>query len=84
METEVKDFFQFLKQNRLDDITAPGEAVLPKKGAKAAVEVTIKTMQCCDNYQRWTPMEVRREIYATMAPLARSLGIPQEQYILIV
>ncbi len=81
---EVGKFLNFLKQKKLDNVVSKGEAVLQQKGPKEAIVATIEALQCCDEFQRWMPSDVRMDIRAEFYPIARSLGIPQQNYILIV
>lgn len=81
---EVGKFLNFLKQKKLDNVASKGEAVLRQKGPKEAIVATIEAFQCCDEFQRWTPLDVRMDIRAEFYPLARAFSIPQSDYILIV
>lgn len=83
-EGKVEEFFEFLKGNKLGHIANAGEKVLLTGGPKGAIEAAIKAMQCCGNYSRWTPMDVRNEVKAMIGPIARNLGIPHSDFIMIV
>lgn len=78
----VKEVVSVLDDNGFGEIAS---AVSKKiENPKVAIQTAIDALQCCGEYQRWTSRHAREAIQQTVAPAARAIGIPSENFIFIL